>query len=228
MIHAIYGIATWLIPLIIAIVFHEVAHGYVARLLGDPTAASLGRLTLNPVRHVDPIGTVAVPLALALLHAPIFGWAKPVPVDASQMNNPRRDMAIVALAGPATNLILALLTAIVIGIGISWSGGSPPTPATAGFLTTNLINFLLINVFLAIFNLLPVPPFDGGHVVEAILPRRWAIEFAKLHRIAFPVMLFLLVLLPSVVPSADIVARVVRPIANAVLGSLFGLAGVPD
>ena len=226
MIHTLYGIATWLVPLVIAIVFHEVAHGYVARLLGDPTAARLGRLTLNPVRHVDPVGTIAVPLGLALLHAPIFGWAKPVPVDASQMRHPRRDMAIVAIAGPATNLILALLTAIVIGIGISWSGGALPTPETAGFLATNLINFLLINVFLAIFNLLPIPPFDGGHVMEAVLPRRWAIEFAKLHRVAFPVMLFLLVLLPSIMPSANIVARVVDPIANTVLGSLFRVAGV--
>src|SRR5690242_20329339 len=99
----VYSIAVWLVPLVIAIVFHEVAHGYVARLLGDQTAAKLGRLTLNPIKHVDPFGTVILPLMLAVAHAPIFGWAKPVPVNAKWLRNPRRDMVLVALAGPGSN-----------------------------------------------------------------------------------------------------------------------------
>jgi len=220
-----YQIAIWLIPLVIAIVFHEVAHGYVARTLGDHTAERLGRLTLNPVRHVDPVGTVVVPMVLALAHAPIFGWAKPVPVVAAQMHNPRRDMALVALAGPASNLVLATITALVIGIVSSWSGGGLPAQGVAGFFSYNLINFLMINVFLAIFNMLPLPPFDGGHVVEALLPRGLAVEYAKLHRFAFPVMLFLLVILPTLAPGANIVARVVGPIADTIVRGLLTFSG---
>jgi Zn-dependent protease len=212
----LYQIAIRLIPLVIAIVFHEVAHGYVARLLGDQTAAERGRLTLNPIRHVDPVGTLVVPMVFALAHAPVFGWAKPVPVVAARLNHPRRDMALVALAGPGTNLVLATVAAVAIGVWANWGGGIPNT-GVAGFVAANLGNFLWINVFLAIFNLLPVPPFDGGHVVEAILPRPLAVQYAKLHRFAFPVMLFLLVVLPMLAPSANVVARVVGPIANGVI-----------
>jgi len=216
----LYQIAIWLVPLVIAIVFHEVAHGYVARMLGDQTAAERGRLTLNPIRHVDPVGTLLVPMVLALAHAPIFGWAKPVPVATERLRHPRRDMALVALAGPGTNLILATITAAVIGIWASLGGGMAAT-GFAGFIAANLFNFLLINVFLAIFNLLPVPPFDGGHVVEAMLPRPIAAQYGKLHRFAFPVMLFLLVILPMIAPKADVIARIVFPIANAVIGVLL-------
>jgi Zn-dependent protease len=218
----LYQIAIRLIPLVIAIVFHEVAHGYVARMLGDRTAEEQGRLTLNPIRHVDPVGTLLVPMMLALAHAPIFGWAKPVPVVTARLNHPRRDMALVALAGPGTNLILATIAAAAIGIWVASAGGLPQTGA-AGFVAAKLINFLLINVFLAIFNLLPVPPFDGGHVVEAILPRPLAAQYAKLSRFGFPMMLFLLVILPMLVPGANIVARVVGPIADRVVGSLLSL-----
>jgi Zn-dependent protease len=221
----LYQVAVWLIPLVIAIVFHEVAHGYVARMLGDQTAAERGRLTLNPIRHVDPVGTLLVPMVLALAHAPIFGWAKPVPVVTARLNHPRRDMALVALAGPGTNLILAVVAAAALGLWATWSGGLPQV-GIGKFLVDNLGSFLLINVFLAIFNLLPVPPFDGGHVVEAILPRPLAVQYAKLHRYAFPVMLVLLVVLPMLAPRANVVARVVGPIVNGVIGmlrSLFGL-----
>jgi Zn-dependent protease len=218
----LYRVAIWLIPLIIAIVFHEVAHGYVARMLGDQTAAERGRLTLNPIRHVDPVGTVLVPMMLALANAPIFGWAKPVPVVTERLNHPRRDMALVALAGPGINLVLATLAASVLGIWSATSDGSSLT-GFGQFVANNLFNFLRINVFLAIFNLLPVPPFDGGHVVEAILPRPLAAHYAKLSRFGFPVMLFLLVILPTIAPSANIVARVVGPIADRVRGLLLGL-----
>jgi len=218
----LYRIAIWLIPLVIAIVFHEVAHGYVARMLGDRTAADRGRLTLNPIRHVDPVGTLLVPMMLALANAPIFGWAKPVPVVTARLNHPRRDMALVALAGPGINLVMATIAAAGIGVWVG-STGSLPQAGAGGFVAANLINFLLINVFLAIFNLLPVPPFDGGHVVEAILPRPLAAHYSRFSRFGFPVMLFLLVILPMIAPRADVVARVVGPIADHVVASLLAL-----
>jgi Zn-dependent protease len=218
----LYRIAIWLIPLVIAIVFHEVAHGYVARMLGDRTAAERGRLTLNPIRHVDPVGTLLVPMMLALANAPIFGWAKPVPVVTSRLNHPRRDMALVALAGPGINLVMATIAAAGIGVWVGSAGGLPQA-GPGGFVAANVINFLLINVFLAIFNLLPVPPFDGGHVVEAILPRPLAVHYARLSRFGFPVMLFLLVILPMIAPRADVVAQVVGPIADRVVGLMLGL-----
>src|SRR5204862_5904847 len=118
----VYEVAVWLIPLVIAIVFHEVAHGLVARRLGDPTAQERGRLTLNPIKHIDPFGTVILPLLLAISHAPVFGWAKPVPVDYRRLRNPRRDMVLVALAGPAMNLLLALIGTLLLAAIISFSG----------------------------------------------------------------------------------------------------------
>lgn len=223
----VWDVAVWLIPLVIAIVFHEVAHGYVARMLGDRTAEEQGRLTLNPIRHVDPVGTLLVPMVLAIAKAPIFGWAKPVPVISARLNHPRRDMALVALAGPGINLVMATMAAAAIGLWATF--GAPPAPGmtVSGFLFANLASFLLINVFLAIFNLMPVPPFDGGHVVEALLPRPLAEQYAKLHRFAFPVMLFLLVVLPTLAPQANVVARVVGPIASGVVGFLLALFGAP-
>ncbi|MBN2973917.1 site-2 protease family protein [Roseomonas aeriglobus] len=220
----LYTIATWLIPLVIAIVFHEVAHGWVARALGDPTAARLGRLTLNPIRHVDPIGTVGLPLLLAVTGAPVFGWAKPVPVVASRLRNPRWHMMLVALAGPGINVLLALAAALglaaLVGTGSAGDGGA------AAFVARNLLNFLLINVFLAIFNLIPLPPFDGGHVVEGLLPRSAVPAWQKLARVGFPLLIVLLLVVPTILPQADIVARAVVPIVRAVAGGFLGLAGV--
>ena len=191
-------------------------------MLGDRTAAERGRLTLNPIRHVDPVGTLLVPMMLALANAPIFGWAKSVPVVTSRLNHPRRDMALVALAGPGINLVMATIAAAGIGVWVGSAGGLPQA-GPGGFVAANVINFLLINVFLAIFNLLPVPPFDGGHVVEAILPRPLAVHYARLSRLGFPVMLFLLVILPMIAPRADVVAQVVGPIADRVVGLMLGL-----
>jgi Zn-dependent protease len=192
----------------VAIVLHEISHGWVANAFGDPTARERGRLSLNPVRHVDPIGTIALPLVLAVSGAPVFGWAKPVPVVAARMRNPRLHMMLVALAGPGMNLLLAFAAGIVLALvrltvppgGLPWL-----------FLMLNLINFIAINIFLAVFNLLPLPPFDGGHVVEGLLPRRLARPYAKLGRFGFPLLIFLLLILPMLVPGADVVERVVRP-----------------
>jgi Zn-dependent protease len=192
----------------VAIVLHEISHGWVANAFGDPTAREQGRLSLNPLRHVDPIGTVALPLLLAVSGAPVFGWAKPVPVVAKRMRKPRLHMMIVALAGPGMNLFLAMLAGIALALvrlavpagGVAWA-----------FLMLNLINFIAINIFLAVFNLLPLPPFDGGHVVEGLLPRRLARYYRKVGRFGFPLLIFLLLVLPMMAPGADVVERVVRP-----------------
>ncbi|NIJ28226.1 Zn-dependent protease [Sphingomonas insulae] len=220
----VYRTAVWIIPLVIAIVFHEVAHGWMAKWLGDPTAQERRRLSFNPIRHVDPIGTVILPLGLAIAGAPVFGWAKPVPVIAQRLRNPRWGMVAVALAGPGMNLALATLTAIAIGAALALSGGTPPT-GMAAFVFQNLVNFLQVNVFLAIFNLLPMPPFDGGHVVEGLLPRPLAAQWAKIGQFGFLLLLFVLVVLPMIVPSADVVGRIVGPPAQAVLNVFIALAG---
>jgi len=171
-----------LIPcLVIAIVFHEVAHGYVAKLLGDPTASERGRLTLNPIRHVDPIGTLLVPGALLLAGAPAFGWAKPVPVNQYRLRNPRYHMMAVAIAGPASNFVLATLGAVLIGIASAIAGTS--ILAEDNVLGVALTMFLLINIFLGLFNLLPIPPFDGSHIVGGLLPDRLRYQWAKLQRV---------------------------------------------
>jgi Zn-dependent protease len=221
-----YTIAVWLIPLVIAIVFHEVAHGYVARIFGDHTAERMGRLTLNPIKHVDPIGTVVLPMILAIAHAPIFGWAKPVPVVASQMRNPRRDMVLVALAGPATNFVLATLTALALAAYVGVIGGQPQQipHSVQSFLFASLVSFLIINVSLGVFNLIPLPPFDGGHVVQGLLPRAAAVQYAKLARFGMPLLLILLFVLPMISPQADIVRRVIGPIAEAVIGVYLHIA----
>jgi Zn-dependent protease len=216
-------IATWLVPLIIAIVFHEVAHGLVARRLGDPTAAAMGRLTLNPLKHIDPFGTVILPMALAVAHAPVFGWAKPVPVIKERLRNPRRDMVLVALAGPGMNLLLALVGTMVLGVTMAMSDGQPT--GMLDLVAQNAVNFLLINIFLAVFNLIPLPPFDGGHVVEGLLPPSLARRFATLGRFALPVLIFLLLILPMLSPRANVVARLVSPIVEAIARFFLGLAG---
>lgn len=216
--------AVWIVPLIIAIVFHEVSHGWVARWLGDPTAAERRRLTFNPIRHIDPFGTVILPLFLAIAHLPVFGWAKPVPVDARRLRNPRLGMMLVALAGPGMNLLLAGVGALGLGLlAGSLPESGPATPLSA-LAVQVLLAFLFINIFLAIFNLIPLPPFDGGHIVEGLLPRPAARGYAKLGRFAFPLLIILLLVLPMIAPGADVVVRWVQPVANRIAEFYLGLA----
>jgi Zn-dependent protease len=212
-----WKLATWLIPLVIAIVFHEVSHGLVANALGDPTAKQRGRLSFNPLKHVDPFGTVILPMVLAVTGAPVFGWAKPVPVVSQRLRNPRYHMILVALAGPGMNLLLAVVAAMLFA---SLVAASPQGPIWA-FVGQNLLNFIVINVFLAIFNLIPLPPFDGGHVVEGLLPRRLAVQFAKLRRYGFPLLIFLLLVVPMLFPNADIVERTIGPPTNWIIRALL-------
>ena len=217
----LFRIATWLIPLVFAIVLHEISHGWVANAFGDPTARRRGRLSPNPIKHVDPVGTVALPMVLAIVGAPIFGWAKPVPVVASRMRNPRLHMMLVALAGPGMNFLLALVAAL----GLSLMAMAAPLERSFGtiFLLANLQNFLLINVFLGVFNLLPIPPFDGGHVVEGLLPRRLLPGYQGVARFGFPLVIFLIVILPMIAPGANIVERIVVPPVRAILGFFAAL-----
>jgi Zn-dependent protease len=192
-------LALVLIPaLVIAIVFHEVAHGYAARLLGDPTASERGRLTLNPIAHVDPVGTLLVPGMLALLGGPVFGWAKPVPVNKWRLNNPRFGMMAVAAAGPASNFVLALVGAVLLGLLVPGAAGYREDAGSALmvnalgeplWLGTGLFYFILVNLFLGLFNLLPIPPFDGSHIVGGLLPKRLRAGWEKLQGIGMALIL---------------------------------------
>jgi Zn-dependent protease len=192
-------IIIWALPVLIAVVFHEVAHGWVAYRLGDPTARQLGRLTLNPFAHVDLFGTILVPLMLIVAHSPfVFGYAKPVPVNFNNLGNPKRDMIWVAAAGPVTNLLLAAVCALI------WRTLMPMTAAPAGsYSLSGLVDFfapvvliaqsgILINITLAVFNMLPLPPLDGGRVLIGLLPVSLASLVARLEPFGFIILIVLL------------------------------------
>ena len=168
-------IAIAALPLLFAITVHEVAHGWVAKKLGDPTAMMLGRLTLNPIKHIDPIGTVILPVFLLISGGFIFGWAKPVPVTVENFKNPHKDMALVAVAGPASNLLMALFWALIMklslvayGYGLDWFAHPMLNMAQLG---------IMFNLILMVLNLLPIPPLDGGRIVSGFLPGPWAYKF---------------------------------------------------
>jgi Zn-dependent protease len=212
-----------LIPaLVIAIVFHEVAHGWTALALGDPTAKEERRLSFNPIRHVDPVGTLLVPGMLAMVGAPVFGWAKPVPVIKGRLNNPRYGMMAVAAAGPLMNLALATIGAVVIGL-VARAALAPPEGAL-GFVFLALNYFILINIFLALFNLLPIPPFDGSHVVEGLLPEPAARAYNKIRPLGFPLLFLLLLVIPYFFPGLGIVENVVIPPVEWAREKFFDLA----
>jgi Zn-dependent protease len=187
----VYIISVWLLPVLIAITFHEAAHGYVARYLGDETASRLGRVSLNPLRHIDPLGTIALPGLLLLAGSPfLFGYAKPVPVNFRALRNPRIGMVLVAAAGPAMNIALAIAAALSFHLAVY-------LPATiAQWAVLNLKNALIINVILAVFNLFPLPPLDGGRIAVGLLPNVLARQLARLEPYGMIILIGLLILLP--------------------------------
>ncbi|MEI6745662.1 MAG: site-2 protease family protein [Methylococcaceae bacterium] len=186
----IQRIAVWILPVIFAITVHEVAHGWVAKKYGDNTAAHLGRLTLNPLKHIDLVGTIILPTLLLITGTGfIFGWAKPVPVDPRHFKKPRQDMAIVALAGPASNLLMAIGWALIARIGVTVGVDNE---AIAMPLIYTGIAGISINLVLMLLNMLPIPPLDGSRILSGILPSYWAWQFNKLERFGFIILLVLL------------------------------------
>jgi len=186
------GISIWALPVLFAVVLHEVAHGWVADKLGDDTARWMGRLTLNPIKHIDPIGTVLIPILLLVMQSPfLFGYAKPVPINWRKLRNPKRDMVWVALAGPLTNLALALLSTAVLMLAVMM-------PESMLWVTKPLALMcqasIIINLVLFIFNLLPLPPLDGGRVAVGLLPGPMAYQLSKLERYGFIIIVVLLVM----------------------------------
>ncbi len=187
----IYIVSIWLLPVLIAITFHEAAHGFVARFLGDETASRLGRLSLNPLRHIDPFGTILLPGLLLLAHSPfLFGYAKPVPVNFRALRNPRIGMVLVAAAGPAMNIGLAIVAALSFHLVVY-------LPVIAGqWVALNLKNALIINVILAVFNLFPLPPLDGGRIAVGLLPNILANPLARLESYGMMILIGLLERIP--------------------------------
>ncbi len=207
-------LAVLVLPVLFAITVHEAAHGWAAGYLGDRTARMLGRVTLNPLKHIDPIGTVVVPLATFFLTGFLFGWAKPVPVDVRNLHNPRRDMALVALAGPGANLLMAILWGLAIQLALALWNVSPWLAQPLAYMGAAGV---LINVLLMVLNLFPLLPLDGGRVLNALLPRHLAMSFSRLEPYGLILLVVLLV--------SGVLGTLLGPLVNLTIGLMPG-AGV--
>lgn len=194
---SLHLVSLWALPVIVAITFHEAAHAFAAWRLGDDTAYCLGRVTFNPVRHIDPFGTLALPGMMLLVTAPfgppfMFGYAKPVPVAVTRLRNPRWSMVLVAAAGPAANLLLAFTAALLVHAAVLLPGG------IAAWTIANLANAVVVNMILAVFNLIPLPPLDGGRIAVGLLPYRLALPLVRLERFGLPILIGMLFVLPLI------------------------------
>jgi Zn-dependent protease len=219
-----YDISVWVLPLIVAITFHEAAHGFVAHRLGDNTAFDLGRVSFNPLRHIDPFGTLVLPAILLLSHSPfLFGYARPVPVNFRALRNPRIGMVLVALAGPATNIALALLAALAFH-GLAFAPAS-----AAQWLADNLKNAVVINVVLAVFNMLPIPPLDGGRVAVGLLPNVLASPLSRLEPFGMLILIGFLIVLPLAGAqfglNLDVISAILRTSTGYVLRLILAVTG---
>lgn len=209
-----YTVAVWLAPVLFAITLHEAAHGWVANKLGDPTAKQLGRITINPIKHIDPMGTIVVPLFLAMISPFVMGWAKPVPVEPRYFKSPLVDMALVAVAGPVSNFFMACIWAMFIKLVYL----SLDQSQTLVFLAEMGKNGIIINIVLMVLNLLPIPPLDGGRVVAGVLPPRIALPYMQLERFGMIIILLLLV--------SGILGKIMWPIVMHfvnIVGAIFSL-----
>jgi len=219
-----YEISIWLLPVLIAVTFHEAAHGFVAHLLGDDTAWRLGRVSFNPWKHIDPIGTILMPAILLLIHSPfLFGYAKPVPVNFRALRNPRIDTILVAAAGPGINLLLATIAALAFHL-VGY------LPLMAGeWASQNLKNAVVTNVVLAIFNLLPLPPLDGGRIAVSALPGPLGYSLSRLEPFGFPVLIGLLFIFPLLGAqlglNLDFISPLIGNSSNAVIELVLRLTG---
>jgi Zn-dependent protease len=209
----ILKIITFAVPVLLAITLHEAAHGWVAFKLGDPTAKDLGRISINPIKHIDPVGTLLIPAVMIIFTGYAFGYAKPVPVDVQNFQHPQKDMALVALAGPASNFIMAVIWAFVMMLSVKVLGGG-----IANLMHGMAEIGIIINVLLMIVNLLPMPPLDGGRIVTGVLPFKWAVLYVRFEKIGIWIVIFLLV--------SGILGKILMPMVQAVKNNLYGLFGL--
>jgi Zn-dependent protease len=220
----VYQLSVWVLPLLLAITLHEAAHAFVAHRLGDDTAWKLGRVSFNPIKHIDPFGTILLPAMLLFAHSPfLFGYAKPVPVNFRALREPRSGMVLVALAGPATNIILAIAAAAAFHL-------MPFVPANyAQWVADNLKNMVLINVVLAVFNMMPIPPLDGGRVAVGILPRPLALPLARLEPVGMLILIAILILLPLAGSqfglNLDVISVILRKSTDLIIRFILILTG---